>query len=140
LLLVQEGEPMVRVQLNSRECGDRVVVALRGELDILDSAAVAAELAALAVGGRQIIADLECLNFLDCRGMSALVRALNLARNAGGNLQLAAPQPNVRLVLEVTGLARVFSVHASVEDAAADTGQTGREPRHAPGSLVRPCR
>ena len=39
------------------------------------------------------------------------------ARQAGGDLLLAAPRGPVRRILALTGLIDVFSVHASVEDA-----------------------
>jgi anti-anti-sigma regulatory factor len=40
------------------------------------------------------------------------------ARQAGGDLLLAAPRGPVRRLLTLTGLIGVFSVHASVEQAA----------------------
>jgi anti-anti-sigma regulatory factor len=39
------------------------------------------------------------------------------ARQAGGDLLLAAPRGPVRRLLDLTGLIGVFSVHASLEQA-----------------------
>ena len=44
------------------------------------------------------------------------------ARQAGGDLLLAAPRGQVRRILTLTGLIDVFSVHASVAEAARATG------------------
>lgn len=64
-----------------------------------------------------IIIDLTALAFIDCSGLWALTRAREQASRAGGGLLLAAPQQLVLRVLALTGLADVFPVHASVEQA-----------------------
>jgi anti-anti-sigma factor len=73
--------------------------------------------AALARDPR-IIVDLTALEFIDCCALGALGRVRAQARQAGGDLLLAAPCGPVRRVLALTGLIDVFSVYASVEDAA----------------------
>jgi anti-anti-sigma factor len=80
LAVKQEGAPMFSVDLSTRECGGHVVVALRGELDIADAAAVAAALAAVAAREPQIIVDLSGLEFIDCSGVAALARGRKHAR------------------------------------------------------------
>ena len=49
--------------------------------------------------------------------LGVLGRVRAQARQAGGDLLLAAPRGPVRRVLALTGLIDVFSVYASVEDA-----------------------
>jgi hypothetical protein len=78
LLLKQEGEPMFRLNLSTRECDSHIVVALRGELALLDAAAVAAV-------DPQIIVDLAHLEFIDGCGLNPLLRVLKQARHAGGD-------------------------------------------------------
>jgi anti-sigma B factor antagonist len=131
LLQMQEGAPMVsinlspRINLSSRECDGRAVVALRGELDVADAASVAAAVNAVAVRARELIVDLAGLEFIDSSGLAALLLARKQARKAGGDLLLAGPQDQVLRVLAATRLAGVFSVHASVGQAA---GSAGRSP------------
>jgi anti-anti-sigma factor len=110
---------MFSVDLSTREYGGHVVVALRGELDIADAAAVAAVLAAVAAREPQIIVDLSGLEFIDSCGVAALARGRKHARHAGGDLLLAAPRQLVLRVLTMTRLADGFSVHATVEKAAS---------------------
>jgi anti-sigma B factor antagonist len=124
LLLQQEGVPMTSMDLRTGECDGPAVVGLRGELDVADAAGVAATLAAVAVHGRAIIVDLAGLEFIDSSGLAALVLARKQARQAGGDLLLAAPQDQVLRVLAVTRLIEVFSVHASVEQAAGSAGRS----------------
>jgi hypothetical protein len=52
---------MFSVDVNTRECGHHVVVALRGELDMADAANVAAGLAEVAARTPEIIVDLAAL-------------------------------------------------------------------------------
>jgi anti-sigma B factor antagonist len=119
---MQEGALMFRMDLDSGECGGHVVVALRGELDLLYAAAVATALGALAAHQPRIIVDLAGLEFIDASGMAALARGRRHARNAGGDLLLAAPQRKVRRVLTIIWEADGFAIHASVAEAAASAG------------------
>jgi anti-sigma B factor antagonist len=123
LLLKQEGAPMVSMDLSTSGDG-RAVVALRGELDVADAASVAAALAAVAGRGPAIIVDLGGLEFIDSSGVAALVLVRKQARRAGGDLLLAAPQQQVLRFLTITRLVDVFSVHASVEQAAGSAGRS----------------
>jgi anti-sigma B factor antagonist len=110
---------MPGTELRTRDCDDHVVVALRGELDIADAAAVTAALAAVAARQPQIIVDLSGLEFIDSSGVAALARGRAHARQAGGDLLLAAPRPRAMRSLAITRLADGFSVYASIDEAAA---------------------
>jgi anti-sigma B factor antagonist len=98
------------------------VVALRGELDVADAAAVAAGIARIAACEPGIIVDLAGLSFIDCSGVAALEHAREQARQAGGGLVLAAPHRNVTRVLAILRLPDAFSVYATTEEAAREAG------------------
>ena len=137
LLLKQEGASMFSVDLSTRECDGHVVVALGGELDLVDAADVAAALATVAAREPEIIVDLARLEFIDSSGVAALARGRKLARHAGGDLLLAAPRQPVLRVLAVTRLVDDFSVHASVEEAAGSAGRSRRAAAPAAGRSAR---
>jgi anti-sigma B factor antagonist len=118
----QEGAVMANVGLSTREYGGHVVVALHGELDVADAASVMAVLAAAVAGNPRIIIDLAALEFIDCSSLGALGRVRAQARQAGGDLLLAAPRGPVWRVLTLTGLIDVFSVRASVDEAVRTAG------------------
>jgi len=103
--------------LSTREYGGHVVVALDGELDVVDAESVMAILTAVVARDPRIIVDLAALEFIDCCALGGLGRVRAQARQASGDLLLAAPRGPVRRILALTGLIDVFSVHASVEDA-----------------------
>ena len=127
---------MFSVDLSTRECDGHVVVALRGELDLVDAAGVAAALVTAAAREPKIIVDLAGLEFIDASGVAALARGRTHARRAGGDLLLAAPRQPVLRVLAVTQLVDDFCVHASVEEAAGSAGGSplGVVPVRRPGS------
>ena len=52
-----------------------------------------------------VVVDLAELTFMDSTGLSALVVAKNRMESDGDVLMLTRPRPNVRRVLEITGLA-----------------------------------
>ena len=108
---------MFRANLTTCRCEDRLVVAMRGELDVTDAASAAASLMAVAAGGRQIIVDLKGLEFIDSSGLAALVLVRRQARRAGGDLLLAAPGRQVLRVLTLAGLTGFLVTHACAEEA-----------------------
>jgi len=85
----------------------------------MDAAAVAAALGVIAAREPRIIVDLAGLQFIDASGIAALSRGRRHARNAGGDLLLAAPQRPVRRVLAIIWEIDGCAVHASVAEAAA---------------------
>jgi anti-sigma B factor antagonist len=117
---------MFSVELSTREWDGHVVVALAGELDLVDAADVAAALVDVTARDPEIIVDLAALEFIDSSGVAALARGRTHARHAGGDLLLAAPRQPVLRVLDVTRLVDDFSVHASVEEAAANARRSRR--------------
>ena len=123
---------MGNVELQTRVCRGYPVVLLRGELDTTDAEDTAAAVAALAAGGRQLIIDLETLDFIDCRAASALLGVRETARQAGGDVLLAAPHGPVLRLLTLMSVPRV---HASVAAAADSAGR--RDDRRRAVRIVR---
>ena len=76
-----------------------------------------AGLTTAVVRNSRIILDLAALEYIDCYALHALGRVREQARQAGGDLLLAAPRRPVRRLLDLTGLIEVFSVHDSVYQA-----------------------
>ena len=113
---------MGSVELSARGDGP-VVVTLRGELDVADATSVSAALAAIASSGCDLILDLEGLEFIDSSGLAAFARARRHARQAGFDVLLAGPRPQVLRMLAVTHMSDVFAVHLCVDDAAGASGR-----------------
>ena len=71
---------MFSVDLSTREWDGRVVVALDGELDLVDAADVEAALVTVAAREPEIIVDLAALAFIDSSGVAGLARGRTHAR------------------------------------------------------------
>ena len=67
--------------------------------------------------GRQLIVDLEGVDFIDSAGLGVLLGGLEPAKAAEGDLELVATGQNVIRVLELTGLTRTFQMHPSLAAA-----------------------
>ena len=117
---------MPGVELKTRVRDRRVVVALRGDLDITGAASAEAAVTALVTRGQHVVIDMSALGFIDCSSLGALLRAQEPTRRGGGDVVLTAPQPQVRRLLALTGNAEVFRVQASMEAAVAGIARRRR--------------
>ena len=117
---------MSGVELKTSVCKGRVVVALRGDLDVTDADVAEAAISALVARGQNLIIDASALDFIDCSALGALLRVRALAQRGGGNVVLAAPQPHVLRLLALTGNDEVFRAQASVEAAVAGVASRRR--------------
>ncbi|MBV9323198.1 MAG: STAS domain-containing protein [Chloroflexi bacterium] len=99
--------------------GDGIAVAeMVGDLNLLCAADVRARLAtAVGDGQRHLVVDLGQVDFIDSSGLGALISGLKSARQAGGDLRIARPGEQARVVLKLTTLDRVLRPYESVEDA-----------------------
>lgn len=103
-----EGSPL-RLDVNTD--GDRVLVALGGELDLATAPELWAVIdKALADGRRRLVLDLAGLTFVDSTGLGVFVRAGKELRAADGGLTLRSPGERVANLLEITRLEEVFDI------------------------------
>jgi anti-anti-sigma factor len=100
-----------------RAYNGHTVVALRGELDVCTAADGVRTLTAHAAAGARIVVDLAELAFIDCGSLREVVSVRALARQAGGDLALAGPQPLVLRLLLLTGMISRCPVFTTVHDA-----------------------
>ena len=97
------------------------VLKVAGEVDIQTSPILQEHLQAILDQGKtSIIVDLGEVTFLDSTGLSVLVAGFKRCQEAGGDMRIVSPQPNVRRVLEITGLTDVFHVPGTEEDEKSD--------------------
>ena len=85
-------------------CGDLDMRTVKDLLALVTAATTRAQL-------RILIVDLNQVPFIDSTGIGGLVATRNLCRANSIELQLHAPAPRVRAVLELTHLADVFDLH-----------------------------
>jgi anti-sigma B factor antagonist len=86
----------------------RIVVQVKGEVDVATSAHLADRIARVmaraAEGKVELVVDLARLSFIDVSGLNVLVLAARQARADGGTLVLRSPNRHVRRLLGVLRL------------------------------------
>jgi anti-sigma B factor antagonist len=109
----------VSLDVQSRQTDAGVtVLAPSGRLDVTGAPTLKEAVTEAVKGGQpRLVIDLEGVSFVDSTGLGSVIAALKLVRSSKGDLRLAAPNQQVRVVLELTTLDRVFPYFATVEDA-----------------------
>ncbi|TDE38108.1 STAS domain-containing protein [Actinomadura sp. 6K520] len=113
------GEPEAGLDVaTARVSGDTAVVVVNGEIDLRTADILRARLVELhAAGPRRLVADFTAVPFCDAAGLGALVAAHNQIAATGGEIVLAGVRPAQLRLLRITGLQRLFAVHADVPGA-----------------------
>jgi anti-sigma B factor antagonist len=94
------------------------VLAPTGRLDVAGAPALREAIGeAVKSGPNKVVIDMEGVSFVDSTGLGSVIAALKQIRSGQGELRLAAPNQQVRVVLELTTLDRVFPYYATVEEA-----------------------
>ncbi|MCZ8380070.1 STAS domain-containing protein [Mycobacterium sp. CPCC 205372] len=97
---------------------DATVIRPEGRLNMVAAPGLRRQLHELVeAGSSRLVVDLSGTEFIDSSGLGALISGLKAARQAGGDLRIAAPTRQVVTVLELTNLNRVLRVHDSVDGA-----------------------
>lgn len=102
---------------------DELVAVIRGEgrLNMVSAPLLReAVTEAIASGRPRIVVDLSGVEFMDSSGLGALVGCLKSARQAGGDLRIAAPSEQVVMVLQLSNLDRILTSYGSPEEAYRD--------------------
>jgi len=110
----------VELSVTTSRQGDVTVVNVAGEVDVYTAAQLRAALdEEVAAGHVELVVDLDEVTFLDSTGLGVLVGRLKLVRNQSGWLRLVCSNERILRVFRITGLDKVFGIHASVDEALA---------------------
>src|ERR1700683_4602187 len=103
------GESHFRVEVSPE--GNVIVLAIGGELDLSSSAALEDEIAKAVQGdAARLVIDLRELEFVDSTGLGVLVKANQLAVDAGREFGLVRGGPQVERLLDLTGLSDPLTI------------------------------
>lgn len=96
------------------------ILRLEGRLNMVSAGALRDLVTStVADGHRRVVVDLAGVDFMDSSGLGALISGLKTARQAGGDLRIAAPTEQVRLVLKLTNVERVLPAYGTADLAYA---------------------
>jgi anti-anti-sigma factor len=100
--------------------GDLYILNPKGLLDAQSGADLRQSIGTiLAEKPRDILIDCQGIDFMDSSGFGALVSVLKRVREQGKQLFLCGLNSQVRIVLELTGTERVFSIFPDSEACVA---------------------
>ena len=117
----------MELTVDSRQEGARTVVIVHGEIDVYTAPSLRERLNELVAAGHyDLVVDMEGVDFLDSTGLGVLVGGLKRARSHDGALRLVCAQEKILKVFRITGLTKVFPIHATLEEAlATDPAEPG---------------
>lgn len=104
------------MQIKQRVVNHVLALRIEGRLE----AATLHQLKAVLADATQstyFVFDLAHTDFIDSMGLASLVSALKLARSRGGDLILVNCSVEVRTILELTAMDKVFVMAANVQEA-----------------------
>jgi anti-sigma B factor antagonist len=111
---VDEG----RVALSVERAGaGATVVAAAGDVDLATVPELERVLQPEVETGGRVVLDLSGCTFIDSSGLRALVRARDVAAEAGGSLAVAVPPGPLTRVFEVAGLHDALELHSTRAEA-----------------------
>ena len=94
------------------------VIHMPADIDVYTAPAVRELSVQLVMEGRyHQVADLTHTRRIDSTGLGVLVGALKRSRGHGAQVVLVAPTEAVRHTLRITGLAKVFRIAMTVDEA-----------------------
>jgi anti-sigma B factor antagonist len=93
---------------------------LSGKLDIGGVGAIETRFAGYCSGEKpRVVVDLSSVYYLSSIGIRLLALNAKSVANRGGRMFLLSPIPDVRNVLEVTGIPMMIPIHDAIESAEA---------------------
>jgi anti-sigma B factor antagonist len=94
------------------------VISLSGEVDLYTAPEFKQQLLeVISQGARTVIVDLTNTTFIDSTTLGVLVGGVKRLRPNDGQLSLVCDDRNITKIFEITGLDRVFTIHATREEA-----------------------
>lgn len=106
--------------VSTRSEGPFTVVEVSGEVDVYTAPRLReAVVSAIDDGNTRLVIDVDKVEFLDSTGVGVMVGALKKVRSSGGTLDIVCTQPRLLKIFDITGLDKVFGLHASVADAVS---------------------
>ena len=102
------------------------VISLAGEVDLYTAPEFKQQLLeVIAQGASNVIVDFSNTTFIDSTTLGVLVGGVKRLRTNDGQLTLVCSDRNITKIFEITGLDRVFPIHATRDEALASLKQSG---------------
>ncbi|WP_420364498.1 STAS domain-containing protein [Curtobacterium sp. L3-7] len=102
---------------------DAAVLECKGRLNMVSAPAFRETVAKVVGDGRhRVVVELSAVDFMDSSGLGALVGCLKTARQAGGDLRIAAPSDQVSMVLKLSNIDKILRTYPDGDAAVSNWG------------------
>jgi len=120
--LNRNGKPLLSLEVSEDDAAS-VVITISGEMD-MNTDDLLTELVEQVAGQRpdRVVLDMAAVRFFCAGGIHTLIRAQTTVTEAGGQLVLRRPSAMTRLVLEITGADRLFTVSPALGSNPGENG------------------
>lgn len=114
------------MELTERRAGKALVVAAAGRIDMATAEQLKERLMPLVTEagkkGESVVLDFSGVEYISSAGLRVLMLAAKEAKSSGGKIAVAAMQPLVKEIFEISRFDKVLACHAGVDDAIAALG------------------
>jgi anti-anti-sigma factor len=107
------------LELSDKQVDSAAVLTVTGRIDMATSEAFRERLVALLTGGLPLVIDFSGVNYISSAGLRALMLGSKQARTAGTKLVVAAPQPVVLEIFQISRFDKLLPCHPTVYAALA---------------------
>jgi len=110
------------LELSDKHTDSAVILTVTGRIDMTTSNEFCERLSALLTAGRPVVVDFSGVNYISSAGLRALMLASKQARSTGTGLAIAALQPVVLEIFQISRFDKLVPCHPTVEAALASQG------------------
>ena len=107
------------MELSDKHVDSAVILTVTGRVDMATSEAFREHLLAMLPGGLPLVVDFSGVDYVSSAGLRALMLASKQARSAGSILVIAALQPVVLEIFQISRFDKVLVCHTTVDAALA---------------------
>jgi len=109
----------VPLEVSVKHVDSATVLAVAGRIDITTSDAFRDRLLEAIGGGRSLVIDLGGVDYISSAGLRAMMLGSKQARSAGTKLAVAALQPVVLEIFQISRFDKLLPCHPTVDTALA---------------------
>ena len=116
------------MEFSERRAGKAVVLAPAGRIDMASADTFRERLIPLissaAAEGESVVLDFSGVDYISSAGLRVLMLAAKQARSSGGKIAVAALQPLVNEIFQISRFDKVLPCHTGVNEAIAAVEKT----------------
>jgi anti-sigma B factor antagonist len=112
------------VNVEVTQHGSVVLLTVEGTVDTLTTSELNTIFEEQINSGRlRLVTDLSAVDYMASAGLRLLLTTASQVRQKGGYLKIAAPNENVRRIMELAGIFTLIEMHPSAEAAIESCSQ-----------------